>query len=292
MTGSVWDPDRAVRAAAEHLGLTAIGTPWPSSSVRRVVPATTSSGLSCVLKVARPGDPEVASEAAALRAWAGRGAVQLLAADADVGVLVLARAQPGTPASRRVPDEEESTTIACGDVLRELHRAPVPAAGLTDLATLGQVTDRVRLPSGCTLDASHVDRARSLCADLLVDQRVPVVLHGDLHHDNLLTDRGGWTAIDPKGMVGEPAADVVAWLRNPLDMVGGLAHQPKRLGALVDARLEVLVDRAHLDADRARAWGYVGSVWSALWDVEDAPDAPAVPSPATLGVIAHLASSA
>src|SRR6266567_6137524 len=34
----------------------------------------------------------------------------------------------------------------------------------------------------------------------------PVLVHGDLHHDNVLSSaRAGWLAIDPKGVAAEPA---------------------------------------------------------------------------------------
>ena len=59
-------------------------------------------------------------------------------------------------------------------------------------------------------------RADALRAELLssIDQRV--VLHGDLHHFNILRcDRGGWLAIDPKGLVGDRYFDVCQFLLNP-----------------------------------------------------------------------------
>src|SRR6266567_3540278 len=44
----------------------------------------------------------------------------------------------------------------------------------------------------------------------------PVLVHGDLHHDNVLSSaRAGWLAIDPKGVAAEPAYETAAMLRNP-----------------------------------------------------------------------------
>ncbi len=35
----------------------------------------------------------------------------------------------------------------------------------------------------------------------------PVLLHGDLHHGNILSTQHGWLAIDPKGIIGENSAE-------------------------------------------------------------------------------------
>lgn len=49
---------------------------------------------------------------------------------------------------------------------------------------------------------------------------------GDLHHDNILQNSddearysfsdGGWLVIDPKGVIGEQAYEVAAFIRNPI----------------------------------------------------------------------------
>ncbi len=41
----------------------------------------------------------------------------------------------------------------------------------------------------------------------------PVLLHGDLHHHNILSTQHGWLAIDPKGIIGEKSADVFDTLK-------------------------------------------------------------------------------
>jgi streptomycin 6-kinase len=50
--------------------------------------------------------------------------------------------------------------------------------------------------------------AAETAADLLATQRDVVVLHGDMHHENILKfSSRGWLAIDPKGLVGERGFD-------------------------------------------------------------------------------------
>jgi len=44
-----------------------------------------------------------------------------------------------------------------------------------------------------------------------------VVLHGDLHHFNILSSGDRWLAIDPKGIIGEPEFEPAAYLENKID---------------------------------------------------------------------------
>jgi streptomycin 6-kinase len=92
-----------------------------------------------------------------------------------------------------------------------------------------------------------------------------VVLHGDLHHRNVLSAaRDPWLAIDPKGVVGDPGFEAGAFLRNPIPELMGAPDLPRRLAR----RLEALSDATGLDVSRLAAWGAVGSVLSAIWSLQ------------------------
>ena len=59
-------------------------------------------------------------------------------------------------------------------------------------------------------------RAAADARVLLADQRRTVVLHGDVHHGNVLDfGAAGWLAIDPKGIVGDPVFDYLNLFCNP-----------------------------------------------------------------------------
>jgi streptomycin 6-kinase len=91
------------------------------------------------------------------------------------------------------------------------------------------------------------------------------VLHGDLHHDNVLrADREPWLAIDPHGVVGDPGAEVGAMLYNP-----DPSRRDPALVALVPARIEQLADGLGLPIERVVAWGFVQAVLSAVWTAEE-----------------------
>lgn len=67
-----------------------------------------------------------------------------------------------------------------------------------------------------------------------------MLLHGDLHQDNILAvAREPWLAIDPKGLVGEPAYEGGSLLRNPQDQLLALPDPKpllaRRVAQLADA---------------------------------------------------------
>jgi streptomycin 6-kinase len=111
-----------------------------------------------------------------------------------------------------------------------------------------------------------VRETEQLFAELLPTMESSVVLHGDLHHYNILAaTREPWVAIDPKGVVGEPAYEVGALLRNPLP---DLYSWPD-LDRITARRIAQLSEELGFDRQRLRAWGLAQAVLSAWWSYED-----------------------
>ena len=108
--------------------------------------------------------------------------------------------------------------------------------------------------------ADLVERAEALLATPSGEK---AVLHGDLHHYNILSaGREPWLAIDPKGIVGEPEYEAAAFLRN------NLLDQPEPRSVL-SARIDQLADEAGLDRERMIGWGLADRVLSAWWSFEE-----------------------
>jgi streptomycin 6-kinase len=252
-----------IDACAQRWDLTML--PPFALSYNYAAPALRGDGRAVVLKLGVP-NPELSCEIAALRLYAGRGAVQLLDADEAQGILLLERLIPGT-LLRDLPDDAQATQIAAA-VMQALWR-PLPpdhpfpttarwAAGLERL--------RARFDGGTgPLPAALVDRAEGLFRDLLASSAPPVLLHGDLHHENILAAaRAPWLALDPKGLAGEPAYEVGALLRNP----GGIETWPD-LRRIQARRIAILAETLQLDAPRIIGWTLAQAVLSAWWSIED-----------------------
>jgi streptomycin 6-kinase len=92
------------------------------------------------------------------------------------------------------------------------------------------------------------------------------VLHGDIHHDNILDfgDRG-WLAIDPKRLIGERGFDYANIFANP-----DLADPTRPVAALhFKRRLEIVSADAGLDRRRLLQWIVAWSGLSAAWFLSD-----------------------
>lgn len=72
-------------------------------------------------------------------------------------------------------------------------------------------------------------------ADELLSLQVGVrPLHGDLHHENIVSgSERGWLAIDPQGLIGDPAYDVANVFGNPDGAFADIID-PRRITRLVD----------------------------------------------------------
>lgn len=256
----------ATIAACEERWSLAVMRPFEPLSYNYVAPAIRADGTQVVLKVGVP-NRELLTEIEALRLYNGRGSVRLLDADPEEGILLLERLQPGTPLSS-LADDEAATSIAAG-VMRQLWR-PVPADHpFPAVARWAAGLQRLRTHFGGgtgPFPTRLVEMAESLFGELLSSMEEPVLLHGDLHHDNILAaTRQPWLALDPKGVVGEPAYEVGALLRNQLPW---LLDEPW-LVRVTARRVDQLVAELGFDRERIIGWGLAQAVLSAWWSFED-----------------------
>lgn len=245
-----------------------VGEPFAALSYNYVAPAVRADGTAAVLKVGVP-HKELFSEMEALRLNDGRGMAWLLEADRERAAMLLERLVPGAPLLA-LADDEEATRVAA-QVMRDLWRPVAPEEArhfptTRDWAAgLGQLRARFGGGTG-PLPEALVERAEAVFAELHASEAEPVLLHGDLHHENILrAERAPWLAIDPKGLIGEPAYEPGALLRNPLP---ALIERPDPV-AVERRRIAVLAETLGFDAARITAWAFAQAVLSAWWTIED-----------------------
>jgi streptomycin 6-kinase len=265
--GAGWlDRLPALFAESEERWSLEVGSPFPELSFNYVAPALRADGTAAVLKLTFPEDPGFRREAEALRLFDGQGAARLLELDSDCGAMLLERLEPGVPLTT-VWDDEEATSIAAG-VLRQLWRPVPPHHPFPSVSDWAQGFDRLRRDFGGgtgPMPAALVEKAKALFADLLASQGETALLHGDLHHQNVLAARREpWLAIDPKGVVGEPAYDAAALLHNPTELLDA-----PRPGKVLERRVDLLSEELGLERVRVRNWGIAQAVLAAYWSFED-----------------------
>ena len=249
----------------QRWGLT-MSPPFAHLSFNYVAPATLPDGTAVLVKVCTFSD-EFLPQWEALRLFDGRGMVQLLGYDEEDEVLILEYLQPGTLLST-VEDDERATAIIAS-VMRQLWR---PMLGEHSFPTVekwgkgfGLLRSYYKGDSG-PFPPRLLEEAEGLFAELSASSAEPVLLHGDLHHENILAaQRQPWLAIDPKGLVGEAAYETGALLRNELTRVFE-ASQPRRV---MERRVDQLADELGFERARIRGWGLAQAVLSVWWGIED-----------------------
>ncbi len=203
----------------------------------------------------------------ALAYWNGHGAVRLLNRSADAQLLEYADGEDLVALVRRGEDEQATAIIA--DVLHQLHTSPPPfPEGLVPLRRWFRSLFRKADEDRQAGNSSVYVRAADLAENLLAAPRDVVVLHGDIHHENIrYRDGRGWLAFDPKGLVGERTYDTANTLCNPY-AVKEIVHIEARL--LRNAA--ILADRTNIDLSRLLAFLFVYSALSACWFIEGKQD--------------------
>lgn len=263
-----------------------IGAPY-DLSYHYVTAATCADGTPAVLKLGVPSGTSLAEEAPALAAFDGRGAVRLLRSALDRGALLLEHVTPGWRARDLVPQQDTEATAAAITVMRRLHVPPPSHCTIPDVLTQATALDdylATHANGGGPLPRDLVTRAAGLIRDLCASATDHVLLHGDLHHDNILrATREPWLAIDPHGLIGDPGYEVGQLLFNP-----DPGDRDPALTKLAPARIEQLADGLNMPVDRVVAWGFVKAVLSDVWSAEDwTPGADWSPASRALDV-AHL----
>jgi streptomycin 6-kinase len=243
-----------------------IGAPFPNLSFNYVAPATYSGGSRAIVKVCSP-TYEYVTERDALRHFDGHGMARLLACDDASEALLLEYLSPGT-LLRDVEDDEAATSHAAG-VMRALWRPAPQEHHFPTVQKWGLGFGRFRRRfDGSTgpIPPALFDKGEALYQQLCESMTESALLHGDLHHDNILAaERAPWLAIDPKGVIGEPAYETGALLRNPYPAI---LEQPQP-GRILARRMAQLSEDLGFDRQRVRDWAVAQAVLSAVWGMED-----------------------
>ena len=277
MTTALRIPAATVRAVAERFG--AAGVEWVEAQDRaladfakryslaldRVIDGgldqnsvflVNQAGVSRVLKTGYP-EPELFTELGVLQHWRGQpGCVQLLEADLVNGIMLMERVTTGqtfrqavaADRSEEIPDLFEQTTLTSVD------------AGFPDYSGwVGRAFAQYEQRPLAEFD-SHLALARGFCAELLAPGAEQSLIHGDLHHENMLRDERGWTAIDPKGVIGPPVLNYGRFIHN---FMADVAQDSAAIQAVLSQRVDKLAGR--FSRESLLQAGYLDLVLSVCW---------------------------
>jgi len=215
-----------------------------------------------VLKIEGP-HAERYTEMKALKLFNGRYACKCLEAGQDAAALLLERIIPGNNL-RTLPDKQLQLEIGA-ELIAEL---PVP---IQEDYGFPLYQDWITEAFTSTLSRFEPDfRMQQMMsvADQLYHQICPAgspqaLLHGDLHHENMLQHRNDeWKTIDPQGVIGTPFLESARFIENHAIEHGSVDRQ------LLDQSVEYLACRLEQTKHAISSAVYILHVLSTCWGYE------------------------
>lgn len=212
-----------------------------------------------ILKTAPPS-AQLMAEAQWLQAHPKRAPV-IVYTDKENNAYLMEKLEPGNSLRSLVTENDEQATRILAQVILDLHSSEVVQQ--MNYQPIAEHAASFAFLRG-QLDTPIIDRAESVFTDLCADSSNDIILHGDLHHDNILQSNTSWKVIDPHGYLGDPCAEVGPMIFNPLDCF------PKQLPihTIIERRLQILAEMLPFDLERIKAWAFCLAVRSVAWDIE------------------------
>ncbi|TXK85020.1 aminoglycoside phosphotransferase family protein [Paenibacillus sp. N3.4] len=227
-----------------------------------VAPARLKDGTEIVVKLAVP-NKEFNAEVEALTLFNGKGMVKIIDVDLAKGILILERLLPGETLASL--DSDEEATLIAAQVMKNLWiPAPFSSGIPTALQREKNLEDIVKLceDSLGPITKEILQEALGIFQEMNKMPATPYLLHGDLHHYNILSadrEREPWLAIDPKGLIGDKEYDVIQFLLNKLPNENA-AH-------VIEKRIDILVEELNLDKKKVLLWGFSHAVLATCWTI-------------------------
>ncbi|MGA4719910.1 aminoglycoside phosphotransferase family protein [Fictibacillus nanhaiensis] len=224
-----------------------------------VAPAVRNDGREVVLKFVFD-EKEFEAELRALQLLSGESTVKVLAFEKERGIMILERIQPGHTLAE-IEDEDKATLIAA-NVMKKLM---VPAPVGSNLPTVFDRENSLKriyqeYNSYHPVSKATIEEALFITEKLNTSIDKPYLLHGDLHHYNILANGDFWTIIDPKGLIGDREYEVVQYLLNKLPEHG--------VEELAEKRIDTFVDVLNLNKERVLLRAYSHAVLATCWTIE------------------------
>ncbi|MEI4768164.1 aminoglycoside phosphotransferase family protein [Psychrobacillus sp. FJAT-51614] len=236
--------------------------PVDNLSYNYVLKVIDHEGNCAILKVGVP-NYDFKNEFQTLQAYNGKGCVKLLNADADKGVILLEQLLPGTMLNLV---EERYAVKYFAKVWKDIRRPVQENSNHPFIKNWLSAFDRY-LNTYSTdegpIPYDYINLAKTYYREISDSSKGNELLHGDLHHENILfSETYGWIAIDPKGVIGDSYFDLISYLTNQLFN----KPNPKQI---FEKRVVALCNEMNLDKERLLKAGLTMSTLYACWGIED-----------------------
>ncbi len=253
---------RHVNSIADNWGLQ-VESPVTNLSYNYVLHVTDQNNHPYILKMGLPGF-DFGNEIRTLQLYNGQGCARLVKADAERGAMLLEKLQPGTMLSE---EDDERVVIQNFCHVWEQIRRPLPNDSefptVFDWTSAFSRYQSNHASNNGPIPNEWVQLANDYLHEIQQSTSENELLHGDLHHENILfSNERGWLAIDPKGVAGNRIFDVVSF------MINHLFTKPDPESVL-KLRVDLISETLHLNRGLLLKAAIAMSTLYACWSVED-----------------------
>jgi streptomycin 6-kinase len=130
--------------------------------------------------------------------------------------------------------------------MEKLHQAPLPKEGFPLISDWLSIIHR-----DWDIPLNYLAKARQLKQKLLSSYQSYVLLHGDLHHDNILLNDNKWQVIDAHGVMGPAIFETWAFIMN------------------IEKDVPFIANRFNYDAREVLEWYFIHLILATCWNLQD-----------------------
>ena len=268
-TGEKWlDELPDIVAELEKIWKIKVEGHFRNLSYNYVANAALPDGIAAVLKIGLPlTDVEIYGEAAYLRVANGEGAARLLDFDHERQAVLLERVVPGSNLKSVCKKDQSEAVIIVIRMLKRILKPP--PADANNFIKLDDWFDGLKRAPGTKFPQDYANKALTYYEELLSDTKNIFLLHGDLHHDNILSaTREPFLAIDPKGIIGHLGYDIGVFLNNHHDWL----EWNTRLSGKLDNAIAEFAAAFDIEESVIRKWAFCQMVLSWWWMFDEMPE--------------------
>lgn len=207
----------------------------------------------CVVKTMRD-DPERYTGIAALNLYNDTGKMcRLYEHSEDKSVILIERIAPGD-VLRDIPDVKQRAEIFC-QVFDGFHIQTIESFW-SYVDWVDNITAYMIEHESQTMMCELMQKAQIICHEMADKYPRKYLLHGDLHHDNILLNANGtYTVVDPKGVIGDPVFDTPRYLLNELSNEDNVIATAKVISDTFNIPLTDLIKLFFMEAMMSFCWG-------------------------------------
>jgi streptomycin 6-kinase len=260
--------------------ITHLSQKWQLTDIRPLVKISATSnyvaraysapyGCDVVLKILIADTKEPQS----LQLFNGHGYVKLLEYDQEYNGLLLESITPGNTLSTLFPHNDVRSLEIMAGLIQKMQDIDITGHE-NEFPTVAQWIEEMRNFESKRIPKDMLQKAYELSQKLLSKKLPMHLLHGDLHHENIVQcaedklDDNSWVIIDPKGVLGTIEFEVIRFLMNPIP---ALLEQPSPK-EIIERRIVQLHEIFGFEKERLHEWLFVQAVLSACWAEEGGGD--------------------